>query len=182
VSRHPDERVLHNLRIDRTIRAQRMASKRTLDEGGVERAIERLREHVRARGLKRSTVREAVARVALRRGGHFSVDELLGDLRAQGMRDAHPATLYRVLPLLVDVGLLQLTLVSRGDGARYERAFEREHHDHLICTRCGKVVEFHFEAIEVLQRDVAARYGFRLSGHVHELLGECRECRRAAEP
>lgn len=149
-----------------------------ITEPALERALERLREVARARGLRHSSQREEVARVALRRVGHFSVDELLSDLRRSDSVDAHPATVYRVLPLLVDAGLLQVTLFSRGEGARYERAFERDHHDHLICTGCGAVVEFHFEAIEVLQQDLAERFGFRLTGHVHELLGVCAACQR----
>lgn len=148
-----------------------------LDDAAVARALERLREVVRARGLKASAVRDAVARAALQRRGHFFVEELVQELKERRVVEAHPATVYRVLPLLVDAGLLQATLVSSGSGARYERAFEREHHDHLICTSCGAVVEFHFEAIEVLQRDVAARFGFQLHGHVHELLGLCGDCR-----
>ena len=148
-----------------------------LDKAGVARALERLNGVVKARGLKASSTRDAVARAALRRRGHFSVDELIADLRSGGAAEVHAATVYRVLPLLVEAGLLQMTLVSNREGARYERAFEREHHDHLICTMCGKVVEFEFEAIEVLQRDVAERFGFHLTGHVHELLGTCRDCR-----
>jgi Fur family ferric uptake transcriptional regulator len=151
-----------------------------LDQAGIERAMERLRQTVRRRGLKSSSVREAIARAALARQGHFSIDELVRDVRVGGVSEAHAATVYRVVPLLVEAGLLQVTLVTGGEGARYERAFEREHHDHLICTGCGKVVEFHFEAIEVLQRDVAERFGFELTGHVHELLGTCRECRAGA--
>ena len=148
-----------------------------LDDRGVARALARLNDLVKERGLKSSSTRDAVSRAALRHRGHFSVDELLVELRAKGSGDAHAATVYRILPLLVDAGLLQVTLVSNREGARYERAFEREHHDHLICTRCGKVVEFEFEAIEVLQRDVAERFGFDLTGHVHELLGTCSACR-----
>lgn len=148
-----------------------------LDEAGVERALEELRELIRTKGLKSSSVRETIARAALQRAGHFSVDDLVRDLRTSGLADAHPATVYRVLPLLVDAGLVQPTLVSTGEGARYERAFEREHHDHLICTSCGSVVEFQFEAIELLQQDVARRFGFQLTGHVHELLGTCKDCR-----
>ncbi len=70
-----------------------------------------------------------------------------------------------------------MTLISTSEGARYERAFERAHHDHLICTQCGKIVEFEFEAIEVLQHDLAEHFDFQLTGHVHELLGICAKCR-----
>ncbi len=157
---------------------------KALDKDGIERAMTRLRESVKERGLKASTVREAVARAALSRKGHFTVDDLLHDLRdgKSDKRDAHMTTVYRTLPLLVDVGLLQLTLLSKGDEARYERAFEREHHDHLICNECGLVIEFHFEALEVLQRDIAEQYGFLLTDHVHELRGLCKTCRAKTSP
>ena len=159
-------------------RLRRVPSTEPLDEAAIERALDRLRALVKERGLKASATREAIARAALERGGPFSVDDLVADLRTSRSADAHPATVYRVLPLLVEAGLLQLTLISGREGARYERAFEREHHDHLICTNCGKVVEFEVEAIEVLQRDVAKKFGFELTGHVHELLGRCAACRR----
>jgi Fur family transcriptional regulator, ferric uptake regulator len=148
-----------------------------LDEGGLERALELLREAVRRRGLRSSSVRESIARAALQREGHFTVDDLIRDLRTtEG--EVHTATVYRVRPLLVEEGLLQTTLVSSSDGAHYERAFEREHHDHLICSQCGKVVEFFLEDIEELQRAIAKKFGFRLTGHVHELVGTCRDCLR----
>jgi Fur family transcriptional regulator, ferric uptake regulator len=161
---------LHNWRM------KRLATVKALDPTAIDRALEQLSELVRMRGLKSSAVREAVARAALARRGHFTVDELIHDLRRKGVDGVHPATVYRVLPLLVEAGLLQATLVSSGDGARYERAFEREHHDHLICTDCGQVIEFQSEAIEVLQREVAETFGFNLTGHIHELLGKCQAC------
>lgn len=158
----------------------RLVADSFLDEAGLERALAQLHKAVRARGLKSSSVRDAVARAALRQRGHFSVEDLVRELKEGGVADAHPATVYRVLPLLVEAGLMQVSLISASEGVRYERAFEREHHDHLICTACGKVIEFHFEAIEVLQRDLAERFKFQLTGHIHELLGKCEDC--AARP
>jgi Fur family transcriptional regulator, ferric uptake regulator len=157
---------------------RRVAHTSALDSIGVDRALDQLRNVVRAKGLKSSAVRDAVARVALGYDGHFTVEDLVKSLRETGVTDVHPATVYRVLPLLVEAGLIQETLVSAGDGHRYERAFEREHHDHLICTSCGKVVEFQFEAIEVLQRDLSESLGFKLTGHIHELYGVCASCQR----
>lgn len=147
-----------------------------MDDAALARALERLRVVIRAKGLRNSTVRETVARAALTQPGHFSVEELVQVLRKGGDGDAHPATVYRVMPLLVEADLVQTATHMDGDGARYERAFEVEHHDHLVCTECGKVVEFQFEAIEVLQQDIAARFGFTLTNHVHELYGRCADC------
>lgn len=151
-----------------------------LDSVALHRALEQLHGVVRAKRLKNSEIRDAIARAALAYDGHFTVDDLVTALRRSGIADAHPATVYRVIPLLVEAGLIQETLVSAGEGHRYERAFERAHHDHIICTACGKVVEFEFEAIELLQRDIAERFGFRLTGHIHELFGTCKECSKRA--
>ncbi|WP_426754709.1 Fur family transcriptional regulator [Myxococcus sp. Y35] len=152
----------------------------SIDSRGLGRALEQLRVVVRAKGLKRSGVRDAVARAALEYEGHFTAEELLSVVRAKGETEAHAATVYRVLPLLVEAGLIQESLLSAGQGQRYERAFERGHHDHIICTSCKKVVEFEFEAFEVLQRDVSERLGFRLTGHVHELFGICKSCQHTS--
>lgn len=157
----------------------RTAESAPLDEAGIERALGVLRGAVKARGLKGSAVREAVARVALRRKGHFTVDELVQDLRHSNVENAHMTTVYRTLPLLVDVGLLRLTLLSKGDEARYERCFELEHHDHILCTECGQITEFYFEELEALQRDIAEQLGFALTAHIHELHGICKNCQRS---
>jgi Fur family ferric uptake transcriptional regulator len=147
------------------------------DADKLERGLSTFKETLHKRGLRYSSVREAIAKAALNYDGHFEVNDLMRQLRDAKVKDAHLATVYRTLPLLVESGLIQPTLLSAGERHFYEAAFERPHHDHLICTSCGKVVEFEFEAFEVLQRDVAERYGFRLSAHFHELLGQCADCR-----
>ncbi len=145
----------------------------------VARAVERFRDELHARALKFSRVREAIVRAAVTYRGHFSVEDLLRRLHADGVEDAHLATLYRAIPLLVETGLIQPALVSKSDGQRYEAAFEREHHDHLVCTSCHPIVEYQSEALEALQREIAERHGFLLDDHVHELRGRCKDCRRA---
>src|SRR5262245_41705627 len=161
------------------------ASRSALSVGGpantaeaVDRALERFRRVLHDKHLRFSTVREAIARAALAYEGHFEVNDLMRELTRANVKDAHLATVYRTLPLLIEAGLIHPTLLSAGERRFYAPAFERPHHDHLICTSCGKVVEFEFEAFEVLQRDVAQRYGFELTEHFHELLGLCGDCRR----
>jgi Fe2+ or Zn2+ uptake regulation protein len=60
---------------------------------------------------------------------------------------------------------------------RYEIA--HEHHDHLVCVRCGKIIEFECEMIESAQERIAATYHFRVLRHRHELYGHCEECQDA---
>jgi Fur family ferric uptake transcriptional regulator len=151
---------------------------KAMPDATVERALEQLRQMLRAHSLKTSRVRETIARAALEYEGHFSVDDLARVLRADGVRDAHTATVYRAIPLMLEAGLIQHALVNRADGQLYEVAFEREHHDHLICTGCGRVVEYQSEAMEALQQEIAERFGFELDDHVHELRGRCCDCRK----
>lgn len=144
----------------------------------VARGLERFRTVLHGRSLKMSKVRESIARAALSYKGHFSVDELVQSLHDKGVQDAHLATVYRAMPLMVEAGLIQPALVSKADGQRYEASFEREHHDHLVCTSCGRVVEYQSEAMEALQREIARRFEFELDDHVLELRGRCKSCRR----
>jgi Fur family ferric uptake transcriptional regulator len=155
--------------------------KAAVEEALLERALDRFRAVLHERSLKMSRVREHIARTALLYEGHFSVDDLLRILHADGVRDAHMATVYRAVPLMVEAGLIHPALVSKSDGQRYEAAFEREHHEHLVCTSCGRVVEYQSEALGALQREIAARHDFELDNHVHELRGRCKACRHKAD-
>jgi Fur family ferric uptake transcriptional regulator len=94
--------------------------------------------------------------------------------KQRGIRGSK-ATVYRTLPLLAEAGILEPAILA-GETRSYETTFGKHHHDHLRCGRCAKVVEFEFEAFEMLQREVAARHGFRLESHHHELIGTCPEC------
>lgn len=142
-------------------------------------ALQRFTELLREKSLKLSRVREAIARAALAYDGHFTVDALVQALQADGVSDAHVATVYRAMPLLVEAGLVQPALVSSGERQHYEAAFGRAHHDHLVCRACGRIVEYESEALEALQREIAASYEFELEDHIHELRGRCGACRRA---
>jgi len=139
-----------------------------------ERTTEALERFLAKRDLRLTEARAAIVEAALARHGHYPIEELIADLKARGIRGSK-ATVYRTLPLLAEAGILQPAIVA-GDTKAYETTFGLDHHDHLICARCGKVVEFGFEAFEILQKEVAGRYGFRLETHHHELVGTCPEC------
>jgi Fur family transcriptional regulator, ferric uptake regulator len=137
-------------------------------------ALERFEEFLRKKELRLTDARAAIVEAALARSGHYPIDDLIADLKARGI-EGSKATVYRTLPLLAEAGILQPAIVA-GDTRRYETTYGRDHHDHLICGRCGKVVEFGSEPLEVLQRELAGRHGFRLETHHHELVGTCPEC------
>jgi len=138
-------------------------------------ALEKFERFLHKKDLRLTEARAAIVEAALARQGHYPIEDLIADLKRRGIRGSK-ATVYRTLPLLAEAGILQPAVLA-GESRSYETTFGRHHHDHLLCGRCGKVIEFEFEAFEILQREVATRYGFRLDAHHHELMGTCPECR-----
>jgi Fur family ferric uptake transcriptional regulator len=131
---------------------------------------------VAERGLKSTRQRSLIIETFFGLDGHLSVEELWGKVRAADAR-VSVATVYRTMKLLAESGLASAR--NFGDGqTRYEAALGRHHHDHLICTRCGTIVEFENDQIERLQDLVARKHGFRVASHKMELYGLCRACQR----
>jgi Fur family ferric uptake transcriptional regulator len=130
--------------------------------------------YLRRHKLKRSGQRELILDAVLRSDKHLSVEDLLKSVRRR-----HPevgrTTVYRTLRLLTQAGLAR-ELVIDGE-AHYERGYQREHHDHFICTACGTILEFSSPDIERLQEEFAARLGFAIEAHRHEIFGRCGRCR-----
>lgn len=110
--------------------------------------------------------------------GHFVPEDLVRALARRGHR-VSLTTLYRNIPLLVEAGIIRQTCISEGGPVRYEGALGHKHHDHLICSRCGRKIEFSYPAIDVLQEEVARSHGFVLERHHLELIGLCPECQEA---
>jgi Fur family ferric uptake transcriptional regulator len=142
----------------------------------VSEAQERLNRYMRANGLKLTRQRELILETFLASRKHISIDELLGDVRAVDSGVGH-ATVYRTMKLLVDAGIATERNFSEG-ASRYEPADEHGdgHHDHLICTRCSRIIEFENHEIEELQLAVARNHGFKLIDHKMELYGICPDC------
>jgi len=83
------------------------------------------------------------------------------------------ATVYRGLNALESMRLI--ASIQLADKKRYERS-DKAHHDHMVCTACGRIEEFAHETIEALQEAAAAERGFRLTGHQLVMFGLCRNC------
>jgi len=139
-----------------------------------------LAAYIASRGLKHSRQRELVADAFFGLGGHVAVDDLIEHVRALDPRIS-VATVYRTMKLLAECGLAVQRQFGGGQ-TRYEPGVGRPHHDHLICTGCGVIVEFANDRIEALQAREAARHGFEVESHKLELYGRCARCRRVPPP
>lgn len=101
---------------------------------------------------------------------HMSAEDVYKALLEQG-EDVGLATVYRVLSQFEQAGIVQKHLFE--NGLKIYEITTEEHHDHLICDNCGKIIEFTNKVIEEEQQKVAEQYGFKLSGHALTLYGIC---------
>jgi Fur family ferric uptake transcriptional regulator len=148
---------------------------RATAEHDIDQLRARLNDYMAKHGLRSTEQRRLVTEMFFATEEHLSIEDLLDRVRIEEPKIGY-ATVYRTLKLLKDCGLA----FERhfGDGvSRYEVAWANEHHDHLICVECEKIVEFEDGDIEELQHDVAARLGFTLVRHKLELYGMCADCR-----
>jgi Fur family ferric uptake transcriptional regulator len=138
--------------------------------------MRRFEQALRERGLKSTAQRDDIAQVFFGAQRHLSVEELYSAVKRVNPRVGY-ATVYRTLKLMKECGLAAERHFDDGQ-ARYEAVEEAEqHHDHIICERCGKIVEFASEELERLQERIGRFLGFVVGRHRMELYGICGECR-----
>jgi Fur family ferric uptake transcriptional regulator len=140
----------------------------------VEKASEQLASYLNGQGLKATRQRDEILRAFIKTGRHVSADELY-QLVKKSVPGIGYATVYRTLRLLSDAGLAHEQHFEDGF-TRYEYQASDSHHDHLICTNCGAILEFENEQIEQLQQDVALKNRFLVQSHKLELYGLCSAC------
>ena len=130
-----------------------------------------LKHFLKSRGLRQSGPKGPGGRKPfLSQKGHISAEELLSQVRIKDKR-VGLTTVYRTLKLLTECGLAVERKFNR-QVSTFEPARLGQHHDHLICLGCGRIMEFENKNIETLQEDVAREHGFFITHHVLELYGD----------
>ncbi|ADE14058.1 ferric-uptake regulator [Nitrosococcus halophilus Nc 4] len=112
---------------------------------------------------------------------HMSAEDVYKALLEQG-EEIGLATVYRVLTQFEAAGLVSRHHFEGGQSSTGHSVFEMdsgEHHDHLLCVRCGKIEEFVDEVIEKRQEELARKAGFDMTDHSLYIYGICADCRRA---
>jgi Fur family transcriptional regulator, ferric uptake regulator len=141
----------------------------------IERAI--FLEHIQAAGLRRTGQRDLILEIFLSTEEHLTSEDL-HHLVHKIDPTIGLTTVYRTLKLLTEAGLARE--VRFGDNKTYyEHHYNHEHHDHMICTDCGKVIEFFSPDIEALQDEMASNFGFKPTHHSLRLWGVCADCQRS---
>ena len=134
-------------------------------------------KHIQKKGLKRTSQRDLILDVFLRTEAHLSNEDLYRLVQEEDP-SVGQTTIYRTLKLLTEAGLARE--VRFGDGrTHYEHNYKHQHHDHMICSECGKIIEFYSAELEALQDAMAAKHRFEVTQHLLRIIGICAECRRA---
>lgn len=133
-----------------------------------------LNEFVKTKGLRRTDQREKVLKIFLTTEKHVSADELFKIIKKRYPEIGY-TTVYRTMKLLSESNLCEKT--DFGDGiVRFEHKFGHEHHDHLICIKCGRFIEVMNPEIERMQDTMVKKYGFKPTAHKLDIFGVCKKC------
>lgn len=142
------------------------------------REKEQFLRFLRGRGQRVTGERLALFDEIFSQHGHIDAEELLTAMKARGLKISR-ATVYRNLDLLVESGLARKQrLGSRG--FLYEHMHAGQQHDHLVCTGCGRVVEFVSPGIAALQAEICRAHGFMPARHTLQIAGLCNRCAEGA--
>lgn len=146
-------------------------SQETPDTDDTKQEMQAFEDYLREKGLKITNQRLLVAQKIFSSHNHFTAEGLLDELKDNKDRISK-ATIYRILAIMVEAGLLEEHDFGK-DYKYYEHIIGHQHHDHIICMQCGRIVEFVDERIEELQNKAAKENGFSITGHSLNIFGNC---------
>ena len=139
-----------------------------------EAIFENFKNYLRNEGLKYTSERRLILTEVLKRRDHFDADELAAEMRTEGLKVSR-ATVYRTLDILHEIGVVNKATLGHKH-QHYENMVGRQHHDHLVCLHCDKVIEFVDEEIEKRQEEVCKSLGFEMKRHSLQIFGYCSHC------
>ena len=111
---------------------------------------------------------------------YYSDEHLTPEALYQLIKEKYPelnagiATVYRTLAMLEENNIVS-SLSFGAQGKKYELG-AKDHHDHMICTKCGEITEFFDEVIEERQHKIAEEHGFKMQDHSMQIYGICKKC------
>jgi len=140
--------------------------------------LEKFKELLKNNALKFTKQRELILNFLYQNKGHYTPEEIYMLLKKEYPDvNISIATVYRTLTLLEESHIVNS--ISFGiQGKKYELGLKK-HHDHLICTTCGKIIEFYDEIIEERQKEIAKKFNFKIIDHTMKIVGICKACQKA---
>ncbi len=131
-------------------------------------------EYLKTMGLKFTAERRHILEAVFSFHRHFELDDIYDAMKRREARTSR-ATIYRTLPLLKECGLIREVFRCQ-DRPSYEHIYGHDHHDHMLCIKCGRHIEFSDERIGRAQKEICSRFGFTPADHRLSIRGYCRKC------
>jgi Fur family ferric uptake transcriptional regulator len=136
-----------------------------------------LTKHLRTKGnLRATTERYAVLEAVMESQGHFDAEALYYRMITNGIK-VSKATVYNTLDLLQDCGLVSKYRFAENT-SRYEKAFGKPSHHHMICLECGDIIEFVNDRLERIQEEACEQKNFAPQSSTLQIFGTCAKCRK----
>lgn len=133
------------------------------------------KQYLKEKGMLSSKQREQVLETFMKARSHLAIDDLYNAVRKKNPKIGL-ATVYRTMRVICDCGLAGE--VDFGDGVRrFEHKYQRQHHHHLVCIKCGKVIEVASSEIERLQKKLAKQHNFAPTKDTMKIFGICSKCK-----
>ena len=151
---------------------QALTEENALDD--LETKLDQFSEYLRKEGMKITSQRLLVAERIFCSNHHFTVEGLTDELKSTHRGRISKATVYRIVSLLVEAGMLTEHHFGQ-NSRRYEHIPRHKHHDHILCLDCGQIDEFVDPKIEKLQLQIAEKLGYTLEDHSLTLYGRCQK-------
>ncbi|MFP4466423.1 MAG: Fur family transcriptional regulator [Candidatus Goldiibacteriota bacterium] len=137
--------------------------------------IENFEKYLDKKGMRHTTERKKIYEFVRRRKDHFDAEKLFDNMKTKDINVSR-ASVYRTIPILIDAGIIRESIHKDGRSI-YENSCNALHHDHLVCSKCGLIYEFHNDTIEEIQERIANEYGFKMTEHKLVIQGICKKCR-----
>ncbi len=139
-------------------------------------AKEKFERFIVEKGLRHTAQRQQILHVFLSTERHLTIQQLYDRVRKK-YKNIGYATVVRTVNLMAESGICRQ--VDFGDGIRrYEHKYGHEHHDHLICLKCGRFVEIYSEQLEKFQARLVKKHGYMQKYHKLDIFGVCTKCRK----
>ncbi len=136
--------------------------------------LEKFKDTLHTNGMKCTPARLLIFEEIYSSSEHFDADEIYFRMRSE-KKSVSRATVYRTLELLVENGFVSKVNVGASQ-VHFENTLAQKHHEHLVCTQCGKIIEFNNDMIEEEQDKICKEFDFFPTKHNLIIFGLCDKC------